>query len=308
MIQPINKPLYVVSVISNPARYYTRYKLYRSFEKHVLDAGAKLITVELALGDRPFEITDSTNHNHIQLRSLHELWHKENMQRIGVSYLNHIDPQWEYVALVDADIQFVRPDWVEETVQQLQHHHVAQMFSHCIDLGPRFEPIHTHKGFAYSYVNKLRGGKAYEFWHPGYAWAMTREAWDYLGGVIDIAPLGSADHHMATAYIGKIHKSIHEGMSQSYKDYMYQWQDRALRFIKKDIGYVPGQINHYWHGKKKERFYIERWKVLIDSKFDHEKDLKLDSQGLWQLSPDNIALRDGIRQYFAARNEDSVDL
>ena len=45
---------YVVAVISNPARYTARYDLYMKFKKRMEEAGVKLLTVELQLGQRSF--------------------------------------------------------------------------------------------------------------------------------------------------------------------------------------------------------------------------------------------------------------
>ncbi len=304
-LRPMNAVLDVITVISNPVRYRTRYKLYKQFEKHMLDSGARLTTVEMAYGNREFEITEPNNPRHVQLRSGYELWHKENMINIGI---NRLPADWEYVAWVDADVMFIRPDWVQETIQQLQHFRVVQMFAHCLDLDPHYNPMSTHKGFCYSYINKLLGGNAYEFWHPGYAWAARRETIDGIGGLLDWAILGAADHHMATAFIGAAMKTCHGKMSNSYKEYLMRWQAEADRHVQRNIGFVDGTILHYWHGKKKDRKYIERWSVLTENQYDPRLDIKKDWQGLWQLTDRSIKLRDGIRQYFRQRNEDSIDL
>jgi hypothetical protein len=46
----------------------------------------------------------------------------------------------------------------------------------------------------------------------------------------------------------------------------------------------------------------------VDDKFDPSKDLKYDFQGVLDLNEKNIKLRDDVIQYFAVRNEDSIDL
>jgi len=68
-VTPITQNLYVITVVANPMRYYARYKLYQTFSKMVEEAGGILYTVELALRDRHFEVTDHANPRHIQLRS-----------------------------------------------------------------------------------------------------------------------------------------------------------------------------------------------------------------------------------------------
>jgi hypothetical protein len=311
--QPIDAPLYVVAVISNPVRFKRRYQLYREFEKYVETSGAVLYTVELALGERAFEVTNAGNPRHIQLRSLSEFWHKENMINIGVSRLPN---DWRYVAWVDADVRFARSDWVYETLHQLQHHHIVQLFSHAFDLGPNYEPLFSfkgdtgHKGFCFCSVNgypRNHGGLPYDFWHPGFGWATDRPTWDNLGGVLE-GTLGAADHHMACALIGHVHDSVKKHSSPGYRRLLDLWQERALKYVQKDIGYVPGLLTHGWHGKKKDRGYVSRWDILINNQFDPFTDLKRDSQGLFQLTDDKPALRDQIRMYFRQRNEDSIDL
>lgn len=309
---------HVVTVISNPVRYRTRYDLYRRFAKHVADAGVQLTTVEIAFGDRPFEITEAGNPRHLQLRTFFELWHKENMINLGIAKL---PADWEYVAWIDADVAFTRVDWPMETIHQLQHYMVVQMFQQCMDLGPNYEVIQQHNGFVWSYhQNDCKppqgagwGGyygveRPKAFWHPGYAWAARREAIDHLGGLMDWPILGAADHHMALALIGEARRSVPGGISKRYLDEILEWQERADKFIQHDIGYVPGTINHFWHGKKKDRKYVERWDIITRNDFDPDTDLKRDWQGLWQLTDRKPKLRDEIRAYFRQRNEDSIDL
>jgi hypothetical protein len=300
--------LHVVTPVSNPVRYHSRYRLYRQFEQHMLaNPNVRLITVELAFGDRAFEVTEAGNPRHVQLRTDDELWHKENMVNLGISRL---PADWEYAAWIDADIQFVNPHWAAETIHQLQHHKVVQLFQDAIDLGPTGNVLQAHKGFAWSYVSGAKpsyvSGK-YPFWHPGYAWAATKEAIDAMGGLIDWAILGAADHHMALAWIGEAKRSMPGGMSQSYRDGIMLFQDRCERHIGRDIGFVEGTILHGWHGRKVDRKYGERWDILIQNGFDPRLHLKRDHQGLWQLEEDRIGLRDGIRAYMRGRNEDSVD-
>lgn len=310
---------YVITMISNPIRFKSRYELYKKFEKMVLDAGAKLYTIEIAFGDRIHEITDINNPRHIQLRSHDELWHKENALNLAI---NRLPNNWQYVAWIDSDILFTRQDWLLETVHQLQHYHIVQMWSHAIDLGPNFEPLHTHSSFMYNYHQNHTyppQGSGYggyytnkkNFWHPGYAWAADRFAIDCLGGLIDFAILGSADHHMALSLIGEGKRSVANGIGSRYVKEILRWQDRALEYLSKDIGYVPGTINHWWHGKKRDRKYRERWDILIDNDFDPDNDIKRDAQGLYRLetlSDRQIILRDDIRAYFRNRNEDSIDV
>lgn len=319
--QDIKDPLYVICVISNTQRYTSRYKLYRDFEKHMKCSGAVLVTVELAFGDRPFAVTEEKNPLHFQLRSLDEVWFKESLINYAVSRL---PTNWKYMAWIDADVSFARPNWVQEALQMLQHYHVIQLFSHATDLGPKYEPLNTWQSFMYQYQKCLEAGKdpipyaskknAYgyhigtDIWHPGFAWACTREAFNYFGRMIDFAAVGSADYHMAAGLIGKIERTVHAPQLKTYIDRLIGWQERALRNIQKDVGYMPGTIYHYWHGKKTDRKYLDRWQILVRNNFDPNVDLSHDDRGIVNLTGNKPRLRDELRLYFQQRNEDSIDL
>lgn len=302
----------VILVISNPVRYASRYELYRRCLEHLgQQENVRIHTVELAFGRRPFEVTEACDHNHLQLRTYDELWHKENMINLG---LQRLPADWKYMAWIDADIEFLRKDWSTETLQQLQHHMVVQMFQQAIDLGPRGETLQIHQGFASQY---LRGAKRprqdggyYTHWHPGYCWAARREAIEGLGGLYDVSILGSGDHLMAWGFLGE--NMLPNTMSVPYIKSCQDWIDRAIRFVNRDIGFVPGTITHFFHGKKADRKYRDRWKILEVAQYDPFLDLKRDWQGLYQLDMDGtprmIKFRDDMRAYYRARNEDSIDL
>lgn len=354
---------YVISVCMNPARYNTRYNLFKRFEQHMFDVGAQLITCEIAFGNRPFILTKRGHKFDFQLRTDQEIWHKENAINLTIAYLNQIDPDWKYVAWIDGDIHFQRGDIIMETVHQLQHYDIVQMFSHITDLGPNYEPLQTYNGFVWSYhkndfrapigvgftpkkvvseptgylslypsypsypnypieskyrniykespdvpkENWVRGS----FWHCGYAWAATRHALNKIS-LFDIGVLGASDHHMAMGLIGEVERSVPGNISSGYRQACLNWQRIAELGIRRNIGYVPGLISHYWHGKKSDRRYVDRWKILVENKFDPNVDISRDTQGLYRLNYHDGArqmrLRDQIREYFKERNEDSVDL
>jgi hypothetical protein len=229
----------------------------------------------------------------------------------------------KYVAWIDADVKFNRPDWAQETLQLLQHYDVLQMFSHAQDVGPNYEPLWTTPGFLYMWVTdrcspheadfaKGKAASGYygahsgKFWHPGFAWAAKKSALNSVGMLIDHAILGSADWHMATALVGQVQRSLCAGYSAAYINRCREWQERAEKYIRRNVGYLPGLVNHLFHGAKRNRSYDQRWKFLAQSGYDPGLDLKRDWQGLYQLTDRSVMLREGIRQYARTRDEDST--
>ena len=125
-------------MLENPLRWRARYRNYWMFQRQIETSGAILYTCEIAFGGRDFEITEPNNPRHLQLRASSELWRKENaLNLLG----QRLPPEAKYLAWIDADVQFARPDWAQETLHLLQHYDVIQMFSHIQNIGPSYEPL-----------------------------------------------------------------------------------------------------------------------------------------------------------------------
>lgn len=318
-------PLYVVTVVFNSPRFRSRWRLWQDFSKRCAEAGALLYTVEVAFGARAFAITDKDNPRHIQLRTWNEMWLKENAVNIGVSRL---PPQAQWIAYIDADSRPVRDDWANETVHALQHYDVVQMWSeyHCLDSKHRLST--SSHSFMSSYLNgwptvppktaSIVAGYPYPYeaagpgkpkWPgpPGLAWAWRKSAWSLVGGMLDICVAGSADWYMANGLIGRLNDNVvSKRFSADYRQAIYDWQERAS-VLRKNIGMVEGLWLHYWHGPMAKRGYSTRNQILVNSNYSPRKHLKRDWQGLYSFSEvAPIGLRDGLRNYFAEREEDQL--
>lgn len=332
---------WVVTCVTNPCRYKRRYQLYWDFAELCHQAGVNLVTVEVAFGDRQFMVTQPSNRFHLQLRGEHELWLKENTLNLGIRHACSLAtslnlPPVREVAWVDADCRSSRPfkQWMDETWHQLQHYEFVQMWETLIDLDLNYNVVTAAQpSFMANYVkygrpspevfrkmqhDSMMSGvtEAYPggtpgvgsiFGRPGLAWAANLDALNKVGGLIDCSILGAGDYYMAHGLLGTLN-TINRGFSNDHIKYMLNWQDRAVNWIKKDVGYVPGTVLHDFHGKKVNRAYGTRGKILSENKYNPHTDIKYDGQGLLQLetwSPRQIRLRDQIREYFRARDEDA---
>ena len=124
--------LHLVGVYSNPFRWRARRQNFNDFARHMLHTpNVKLYRVELAYGERPFEVTEPGDPLQIQLRTDCEMFHKENLINIGVQ---RFEPGWKYGAYSDGDFHFTRHDWALEAIHMLQHHEFVQLFSNYADL------------------------------------------------------------------------------------------------------------------------------------------------------------------------------
>ena len=301
----IEESLNVIIVVSNPCQFARRYILAREFIKRFeMENNINLYIVELIYPNQKYIITDKLNKKHLQLYADKPIWHKENMINLGVRYL--LPKEWKAFAWIDADIEFESVTWAQDTLKLLNGtYDIVQIWSHSVDLDKNENAMQMFNSAGYQFVKNTLSynqSKGINYWHPGFAWACTRKAYDKMGGLYEKSILGSGDNIMMLSLLGNGVKGLNDKSTDNYKKSVIEYQDKVknLRF-----GYVPGVIRHYFHGSKKNRKYTERWQILIDNDFDPVKDLITDKLGV--LIPSNncpIKLLDDILIYFSERNED----
>lgn len=302
--------LHVIAARSNPLRWQTPDRIYAEWAQHMLDSGVKLTVIEVAYGERPF--TCALPHvNHIGVRAKTWCWSKENALNLAIQRL----PEAKYFCWSDTDVFHRRSNWASETVEALQHYDVVQPWSDAYDLGPNDEHMQHHVSFCRQFLHGLPvvpdgtkfwkfAGGPYDYPHSGYAWAATRQFFDWMGGLFEVGGMGSGDHHMALALVGHADRSIPGGTSEGYRRNLFQWQARALHHVNRNIGYVPGTIEHRFHGRKADRGYLSRWDMFVRNGFDPDTDLKRNSHGIFEWGGNKPELRREFDLYLRSRNED----
>ena len=290
--EPIEKKLNVIVVISNPCLYATRYKLFNEFIKRLEeDEYVEIFVVELIYKNQKFIVTDSKNKNHLQIKCDIPIWHKENMINLGVKLLPR---KWKAFAWIDADVEFENNNWALDALKVLNgSKDIIQLFSHCIDMNKDETTIQIFNSFGYNFCkNKKYTTKGLDYWHPGYAWAITRKAYEKIGGIYDKGILGSGDNIIALSLINNTKPLLNYNYDVDYK--------QTLR-----LGYVPGIIRHYFHGTKKNRKYTERWQILINHQYSPTKHIMYNEYGVLIPTPEcPTEFLDDIMKYFKERKED----
>lgn len=323
--------LHLVGVYSNPFRWQARRRHFNDFVRHTRGAAnIKLYVVELAYGERPFEVTDPTEPLDVQLRTDCEMFHKENLINIGAS---RFPSDWKYGGYSDGDFHFTRHDWALEAIHMLQHHEFVQLFSNYADLtsatatsdsGHRL--YRSNSSFAWNYLHQKeflslkqaqekldpyygqmipREGFPFGFapGAPGGAWAWRRSAFDAVGGLLDTCIMGSGDWWMAFGLIGQRAILPDDKTVRSYNDDIRNWQQRA-KVLTANIGCVDNFATHFYHGAGSNRAYGTRESILRDNKFDPRFDLTRDWQGVYRWTGNKPGLRDAVRRLFINRHED----
>jgi hypothetical protein len=352
----VREPLYCIVPVQNPWRWRSRWVHTERAVKHFMDSGAVVVLIEAAFNRREFAFANSGldgtpincpgvlgsdskfRHMYIPVRTRDELWLKENLINLAVQRLPY---DWQQVCWLDSDVHFMRPNWVGECIQKLQHYAFLQMFSHARDLSPDYEllpesrPHADGRGFIDAYLTgllnqeTLRGEAARKaqllddayygaplyyaqrVW-PGLAWAARREAWDAVGGLQDFHVWGGGDWVASHALVGKRDGMVRADLHPNYKQMANAWYESCERYIRRNVGCMTGSIFHHWHGPKEARGYNKKHALLGRIGFDPVLHLKRDYQGVWQLNDlgneSFIQLRDTMRAIAAERDEDSTQL
>src|SRR5579883_2307975 len=100
--------LHVLVPYNNPLRWNSRLANYQRIERHLLGQGARLMTIECAYGDRPFDLPDHPEIARHRVRSRDVLWHKENLNRIGAA---RVPADADYLCFMDGDTWMADPNW-----------------------------------------------------------------------------------------------------------------------------------------------------------------------------------------------------
>jgi len=302
--EPIEEKLNVIIVISNPCLYAIRYKLLNEFVRRIEDEeeNVNLFIVEMIYGKQKYIITDKKKKNHLQIHCETPIWHKENMINLGVKYL--LPKNYKAFAWIDADIEFDSNNWALDTLKILNGtKDIVQLFGLCLDMDKEESNLNIFNSFGYCFSkNKKYTTKGLDYWHPGFAWAITRKAYEKIGGLYDKGILGSGDNIMALSIINKVNDFLNIDYHEDYKNGILEYQ-KKIKHLR--LGYVPGVIRHHYHGSKKNRQYTQRWQILIKHQFSPINHLIYDSIGI--LIPTNEFIqefKDDIMNYFKQRKED----
>ena len=298
----------LVTTFFNPAGFESKRALHAEFARVVAGSGLRLVTVECAFGDAPFELSASPDTIHVRAKDA--MWQKERLINLAVERL---PAQYRKVVWIDCDVYFENADWALETARRLDDFPLVQPFDTAYWL-PRgavaFEGDGlVLRGFAACYGDDhelvTRGDfEAHGF--PGYAWAARRELFE-RHGLYDACIIGGGDHLIAHAACGDWTSPCFGwsvGFDSAHHRHFARWAEAFHADLSGRIGFVPGGLLHAWHGNWQDRNYTFRHKGLKSYGFDPATDLRVGPGGSWEWSSDKPEMHAWTADYFANRRED----
>ncbi|MGI9458426.1 MAG: hypothetical protein ACR2NF_00370 [Pirellulales bacterium] len=229
------------------------------------------------------------------------LFYKENLWNLAARMTDA-----KKLIFIDADIVFNDTSWFERTVELLDTYDIVQPFVNAVWLDETGAASAIKNCSAYAIkTEKVPNLTRY---HPGFAWGMTREAFDAIGGWDDRMCTGNTDGAFAMCFRDTpgMHGLINwfiENQEPSVQS--YQFKDYRRNILSHDfkVGYLKNSsVVHLWHGNPLDRQYISR-KDLFKRSDDLTYPVEYRKDGLlvWQ---DEQSMNLGPKRYFEDKRDD----
>lgn len=305
--------IWAITSYFNPAGYRSRLKNYRIFRRRL---AVPLATVELSCSP-DFELGEGDADVLVQIRGRHVLWQKERLLNVA---LDALPAECQAVAWIDCDVVLGRPDWPCVATRLLRDVSLVQLFHERYNLPPETLPEQATSLADYAVGNSV----AYKLAHGlvpaevvgegaivgrwgvslGLAWAAQRRLLE-THGLYDAGILGGGDRALACATFAQfdgLRNTWHANQRQS--EHFSAWARPFHKAVRGNVGCVDGAVFHLWHGRKRDRRYIERYEGLRQFAFDPFRDIVIDSSGCWRWNTRKTEMHRYVSDYFWARRED----
>lgn len=298
----LDKEIGAVCCVFNPFRLESRIRNYLLFREGIERVGIRLLTVELAFGDAPFQIDDGPNV--LRLQGGDVMWQKERLLQIGGERL--LAEGYSGLVFLDADILFHDEEWPLRVADALHRYPAVQCFSVAV-MSYADMVVRTESGVKVWQEEGYRSGPA-----KGCAWAMRSDLFARVG-LYQHCVVGGGDSALSLAALGLAHGPDAWRETLSSQAFIrragptmlahYQvWAGRFFRSAGEAAGHVEGTIEALVHGSYERRQYGDRHEILAG--FDPERDVVATEGGAFAWTEAGEPRREPVRLYLLDRRED----
>lgn len=292
-------PAAVIISFFSPAGYELPQRHFHATVQTLHAQGVPLVVTQAVRpGQEPQPVPAAIPQRVYEVESV--LWLKECLWNAGARLTDA-----DHLIFLDADVVFSSTAWLDRTMRVLRDCDITQPYTEArwLDRDGRLDITKTAAAVALASDDVPKMNR----YHPGFAWAMTRDAFNRLGGVYDRNACGGNDSSLFFAlsrspgamshieYFGR--RQDRTVKSPSWQAYRANAQRQQLRY-----GVVPGvTVTHLWHGDRRDRQYQTR-EAAFPRNAAGEFDLVRRDDGMLEWS--NGADERVAREYFAGRRED----
>lgn len=285
-----------------------RIEHYKAFRLHSQKQGLKLITVECAFKDNPFELKPEDADILIQVRSNSLLWHKEKL--LDIAFKN-LPLECDKIVWVDCDVIFLNQDWIKETCDLLEKYEFVKPFEKAIRLSSaQTQKIIKNKLVKLEEENYNKITDCEYSYNPDlpmkykccFSWALRKEILNDVGFYTK-SIVGNGDLIMTKAFIN--YSSEIDNFNVTLNKDILAWTEKINQRINNTVSYTKGDLLHLFHGTTKNRTYYDRNYILKNNNFDPNNDLKENIDGCWEWATPKKNLHHALIKYFNYRNENN---
>lgn len=205
---------------------------------------------------------------------------------------------------LDTDLTFTDPHVLEHANELLDQVDVCQPYGTAVWHAQDGSVTHARRGAAFALSRGYEPSTRY--YHPGFAWGMTRRAYEFIGGFFDLHVLGGGDiafaYSLEPRFVNvdlrqRMPHDAHFWTSPSYEAYRHRGVSLALR-----VGSLETvDCHHRWHGDVAQRQYTSRGTYMpLEPGQEYPVHARADGLLEW----DNPADSERVAEYFRSRQED----
>lgn len=299
-IKPASTDLAVLLVFYNPAGFKRIFDNLIYVINTLKEKNIPYFVAECVFNGKKPQIPDAT----IVLHSNSFMFYKEQLIN---ALEKHVPEKYTKLMLMDGDIIFDSPDWVDQVSMSLDTNDIVQPFDKACWLMPGNKIIRSWKySYGHALVKKTQiNYQNIHMYHPGFAWAFKRSTFRQLGGLYPNAIIGGGDMLFTFNFF------VDEIPEYWFKDAMITtipieaWPAYHKNFkkIAPKVGVVEIRALHLFHGLSLNRQYRTRYQKFADM-------LNMKWDDCIVMNKDNLTefkdpkLRHRLLPYFKERNED----
>ena len=299
-IEPTRKDTAVLLAFYNPAGF-KRILNNILYVIHILrEKDIPVFIVECVFGDASPEIPKAD----LVVRSNSYMFYKEQL----LNKLETVVPaKYTKLVMLDGDIIFDSPDWVDQISVSLDTHDIIQPYEKACWLMPGNKIIRSWKysyGYAITNNKKIDTAKLHTY-HPGFVWAFKRTIFKELGGFYPNAIVGGGD--MLFTFNFFTESIPPEWLSDSIKTNIpiEAWPAYHANFkrVNPKLGIINVRALHLFHGLTLNRQYKTRYSTVakvFDKTWDEH--IIYNKDGLTEFK--DPKLHRLLFSYFKSRDED----
>jgi len=296
-IKPQATDTAVLIAFFNPVPFKRPLKNLLYIMKSLRDERIPHFVAECVFFDREPEVPGA----HLVLRSNSLMFYKENLLNLLEAT---VPQQYTKLVLMDGDIIFSAPDWIDQISQKLDTTDIIQPFEQACWLYPDNTRIRAQKGsYGFAITKKaMNENTPPNKFHPGFVWAMKRSIFKAIGGLYDKAIAGNGDVMFAFSLLNDMPSSYISRYAPCILETWREYNERVRR-VNPVIGYLNMDVYHLFHGLVRNRQYNSRHEI-IKAKLAGGWDtvVTTNAQGLYEFKDPELSK--SLHQYFQDRAED----